>query len=94
MVSRSDVRFLPDRGNARSVQTGQAARARGEGPFLSLPAGINQDGSDPKTFLLVTYGLSFLGTDVPEVDNPSNIPPLIFQQPPRMPIDQEEYYPK
>ena len=46
------------------------------------------------TFLLVAYGLSYLGTDVPEVDNPSEMPPLVIQQHPRTPIDQDEYYPK
>ena len=46
------------------------------------------------TFLLVAYGLSFLGADVPEVDNPSEMPPMRIQQHPRAPIDQDEYYPK
>ena len=46
------------------------------------------------TFLLVAYGLSYLGTDVPEVDNPSEMPPLVISPHPRVPIDQDEYYPK
>ena len=46
------------------------------------------------TFLLVAYGLSYLGTDVPEVDNPSEIPPLVIPKDPVTPIDQDEYYPK
>lgn len=46
------------------------------------------------TFLLVAYGLSHLGGDVPVVDNPSEIEPLEIPQGPRTPIDQDEYYPK
>lgn len=46
------------------------------------------------TFLLVAYGLSFLGTDVPEVDNPSEMPPLVIPRNPLGPRDQDEYYPK
>ena len=46
------------------------------------------------TFLLVAYGLSFLSADVPTVDTPSEIKPLIIDQHPRMPIDQDERYPK
>ena len=46
------------------------------------------------TFLLVAYGLSFLGTDVPIVDKPSKIRPLTIQQRVHMPIDQDGKYPK
>jgi hypothetical protein len=46
------------------------------------------------TFLLVAYGLSYLGTDVPEVDSPSEMPPLVIPKHPRAPVDQDEYYPK
>ncbi len=49
---------------------------------------------DDATFLLVAYGLSSLGWDVPEVDNPSDIPPLEISRDPEAPIDQDEYYPK
>lgn len=44
------------------------------------------------TFLLVAYGLSYLGADVPIVDKPSKIRPLIIQQRVRLPIDQNEKY--
>lgn len=46
------------------------------------------------TFVLVAYGLSRLGTEVPEVDNPDEMPPLEDLQRVRPPIDQDEYYPK
>jgi len=45
-------------------------------------------------FLLVAYGLSFMGGDVPPVETPDEMPEY---EPPRMPrrsIDQDEYYPK
>jgi len=45
-------------------------------------------------FLLVAYGLSYLGTDVPEVETPSQIPPMRIPMRVRAPIDQDEYYPK
>jgi hypothetical protein len=45
-------------------------------------------------FLLVAYGLSYLGTDVPEVETPSEIPPMRIPMRVRAPIDQDEYYPK
>jgi hypothetical protein len=45
-------------------------------------------------FLLVAYGLSYLATDVPEVDNPADMPPFVIPRHPRPPIDQDEYYPK
>ena len=43
-------------------------------------------------FLLVAYGLSYLGADVPIVDEPSKIRPLIVQQRVHLPIDQNEKY--
>ncbi len=46
------------------------------------------------TFLLVAYGLSYLGQDVPEVDNPSEMPPFVIPRNPKTPVDQDEYYPK
>lgn len=45
-------------------------------------------------FLLVAYGLSYLGTDVPEVNTPSQIPPMRIPMRVRPPVDQDEYYPK
>lgn len=51
---------------------------------------LREDG----TFLLVAYGLSYLGADVPEVDNPGEMPPLVIPRDPRTPVDQDEYYPK
>lgn len=46
------------------------------------------------TFLLVAYGLSHLRTNVPDVDNPSNVPPLKIPHHPRFPFDQDEKYSK
>ena len=45
-------------------------------------------------FLLVAYGLSNSGTDVPEVEIPSQIPPMRIPVCVRASIDQDEYYPK
>jgi len=45
-------------------------------------------------FLLVAYGLSFLGADVPRVDRPSEVPPFTISRTARPPVDQDEYYPK
>ena len=44
-------------------------------------------------FLLVAYGLSFMGADVPPAETPEQVPDY---QPPRSrrSIDQDEYYPK
>ena len=46
------------------------------------------------TFLLVAYGLSHLGVNVPPVDNPDDVQPLDFFEKTRPPVDQDEYYPK
>ena len=46
------------------------------------------------TFLLVAYGLSWLGVDVPVADKPSDMRPMEFRERVRPPIDQDEYYPK
>jgi len=46
------------------------------------------------TFLLVAYGLSWLGTDVPEVDTPSEMPTFEVRRKVKVPIDQDEYYPR
>ena len=46
------------------------------------------------TFLLVAYGLSYLGANVPPVDNPEDVPPLEMSDRRKPPVDQDEYYPK
>lgn len=46
------------------------------------------------TFLLVAYGLSHLGVNVPPVENPDNVQPLDLSEKTRPPVDQDEYYPK
>ena len=46
------------------------------------------------TFLLVAYGLSYLGANVPHVDNPEDVPPLEMSDRRKLPVDQDEYYPK
>lgn len=46
------------------------------------------------TFLLVAYGLSYPGADVPPVESPGNVPPWKPECTCRPPIDQDEYYPK
>ncbi|MYA80353.1 MAG: hypothetical protein F4X39_07490 [Acidobacteriia bacterium] len=46
------------------------------------------------TFLLVAYGLSYLGANVPPVDNPEDVPPLEMSNRKKLPGDQDEYYPK
>jgi len=45
-------------------------------------------------FLLVAYGLSFIGAEVPPVENPNEMPPYEPERAPRRSIDQDEYYPK
>jgi hypothetical protein len=50
--------------------------------------------TEDAAFLLVAYGLSYLATDVPEVDNPADMPPFTIPRHPRPPVDQDEFYPK
>ncbi len=55
---------------------------------LEIPKGVNTD----TDFLLVAYGLSFPGLDVPLVDSPDQVPPLEFPRNYKPPYAQEEAY--
>ena len=46
------------------------------------------------TFLLVAYGLSFMGGDVPPCEAPDQMPNYAPPRNPTRSIDQDEYYPK
>lgn len=49
---------------------------------------------DDPNFMLVAYGLSFMGTDVPPADAPEEGAVFSPPQRPRRSIDQDEFYPK
>ncbi len=74
----------------RSIRSAGAPDDLYEWPEGGQPIPLREDA----TFLLVAYGLSHLGPDVPEVDNPGEMPPLVIPRNPRTPVDQDEYYPK
>jgi hypothetical protein len=57
------------------------------------PPGVEPFQEDP-TFLLVAYGLSHLGVNVPPVANPEDVPPLDLSAAKGLPIDVDDYYPK
>lgn len=50
--------------------------------------------SDDPNFMLVAYGLSFMGTDVPPADAPEEGAEFAPPHRPRRSIDQDEFYPK
>lgn len=56
--------------------------------------GSREPFADDPNFMLVAYGLSFMGTDVPPAEAPEE--GAVFSPPerPRRSIDQDEFYPK
>jgi hypothetical protein len=45
-------------------------------------------------FLLVAYGLSYLAPDTPPADVPKDVPPFEPLKATRIPVDQDDLYPK